>query len=269
MPDQGAARRVCKQDKTRVTCGNCSVDGLSQGGERRDVTQDARAVLGSIAFLIVLGVLVKFAFPTLKKTMSDRTEKIRSDLNGAASAKAQAEGESSPATGRGSPTRATEGQELIEAAGRMRSTSAPTSSPARRGRRDQGPRHPDDIRLADGPGGPPVVGQGPLDRAGRESDRGATSTPRPRRALIDSCIESGREQLRSAAIESGPSSRRSSRSPGGRSSLRDGGRALPLRPHLQVPSDELRLRITDPQLPTVRKVGVIEDLLSHEALASR
>ena len=43
---------------------------------------------GSIAFLIVLGVLVKFAFPTLKKTMSDRTEKIRSDLDGAASANA-------------------------------------------------------------------------------------------------------------------------------------------------------------------------------------
>ena len=48
---------------------------------------------GSIAFLIVLGVLVKFAFPTLKKTMADRTEKIRSDLDGAASAKAQAEEE--------------------------------------------------------------------------------------------------------------------------------------------------------------------------------
>ena len=48
---------------------------------------------GSIAFLIVLGVLVKFAFPTLKKTMADRTEKIRSDLDGAASAKAQADAE--------------------------------------------------------------------------------------------------------------------------------------------------------------------------------
>jgi F-type H+-transporting ATPase subunit delta len=33
-------------------------------------------------------------------------------------------------------------------------------------------------------------------------------------------------------------------------------------------SDELRLALTDPQLPTVRKVGVIEDLLGHKALAT-
>src|SRR2546423_1330688 len=34
---------------------------------------------GSIAFLIVLGVLVKFAFPMLKKTLQDRQDKIRED----------------------------------------------------------------------------------------------------------------------------------------------------------------------------------------------
>jgi len=48
---------------------------------------------GSIAFLIVLGVLVKFAFPTLKKTMSDRQDKIRQDLEGAESARLEAERE--------------------------------------------------------------------------------------------------------------------------------------------------------------------------------
>ena len=48
---------------------------------------------GSIAFLIVLGVLVKFAFPTLKKTLKDRQDKIREDLEGAESAKAEAERE--------------------------------------------------------------------------------------------------------------------------------------------------------------------------------
>jgi F-type H+-transporting ATPase subunit b len=48
---------------------------------------------GSIAFLIVLGVLVKFAFPTLKKTMQDRQDKIRQDLEGAEAAKAEAERE--------------------------------------------------------------------------------------------------------------------------------------------------------------------------------
>jgi F-type H+-transporting ATPase subunit b len=48
---------------------------------------------GSIAFLIVLGVLVKFAFPTLKKTMQARQDKIREDLEGAETARADAERE--------------------------------------------------------------------------------------------------------------------------------------------------------------------------------
>jgi F-type H+-transporting ATPase subunit b len=48
-------------------------------------------IWGSLAFLIVLGVLVKFAFPTLKKTLKDRQDKIREDLEGAESAKAEAE----------------------------------------------------------------------------------------------------------------------------------------------------------------------------------
>lgn len=50
-------------------------------------------IWGSLAFLIVLGVLVKFAFPTLKKTMAERQAKIRDDLEGAEAAKAEAERE--------------------------------------------------------------------------------------------------------------------------------------------------------------------------------
>jgi F-type H+-transporting ATPase subunit b len=50
-------------------------------------------IWGSLAFLIVLALLVKFAFPTLKKTMADRADKIRQDLEGAEAAKAEAERE--------------------------------------------------------------------------------------------------------------------------------------------------------------------------------
>lgn len=70
---------------------------------------------GSIAFLIVLGVLVKFAFPTLKKTMKDRSEKIASDLEGAASAKAQAEEELASYRAQLANSR-NEGAQLVEAA---------------------------------------------------------------------------------------------------------------------------------------------------------
>jgi F-type H+-transporting ATPase subunit b len=48
---------------------------------------------GSIAFLIVLGVLAKFAYPTMKKTLADRQDKIRHDLEGAESARLEAERE--------------------------------------------------------------------------------------------------------------------------------------------------------------------------------
>ncbi|MFN8028153.1 MAG: F0F1 ATP synthase subunit B [Acidimicrobiia bacterium] len=70
---------------------------------------------GSIAFLIVLGVLVKFAFPTLKKTMKDRSDKIASDLEGAASAKAQAEEELANYRAQLANSR-NEGSQLIETA---------------------------------------------------------------------------------------------------------------------------------------------------------
>ncbi|MCU1456947.1 MAG: synthase, subunit b [Actinomycetia bacterium] len=50
-------------------------------------------VWGGIAFLIVAGVLLKFAFPALKKGLADRSAKIASDIAGAEAARAAAEAE--------------------------------------------------------------------------------------------------------------------------------------------------------------------------------
>jgi len=50
-------------------------------------------IWGGIAFLIVLFVLMKFAFPMLKKGLKAREEKIRSDLEGAEKARQDAESE--------------------------------------------------------------------------------------------------------------------------------------------------------------------------------
>jgi F-type H+-transporting ATPase subunit b len=50
-------------------------------------------IWGGLAFLIVLVVLVKFAFPALKKGMKSREEKIRGDLESAERAKQDAETE--------------------------------------------------------------------------------------------------------------------------------------------------------------------------------
>lgn len=48
---------------------------------------------GGIAFLIVLAVLMKFAFPALKKGLKDREDKIRDDLESASRAREEAEAE--------------------------------------------------------------------------------------------------------------------------------------------------------------------------------
>jgi F-type H+-transporting ATPase subunit b len=50
-------------------------------------------IWGGLAFLIVLALLVKFAFPALKKGVKAREEKIRSDLEGAERARQEAEDE--------------------------------------------------------------------------------------------------------------------------------------------------------------------------------
>ena len=48
-------------------------------------------IWGSISFVLLFLALAKFAFPAIKKGMADRTERIRADLEGAESAKAEAE----------------------------------------------------------------------------------------------------------------------------------------------------------------------------------
>ena len=50
-------------------------------------------IWGGLAFLIVLVVLMKFAFPALKKGLKDRTEKIQGDLDAASRAREDAEAE--------------------------------------------------------------------------------------------------------------------------------------------------------------------------------
>lgn len=50
-------------------------------------------IWGTLAFVIVLAILMKFAFPALKKTVKAREEKIRDDLEGAERARQEAETE--------------------------------------------------------------------------------------------------------------------------------------------------------------------------------
>lgn len=53
----------------------------------------AEIIWGGLAFLIILGVLWKFALPAAKKAMADRTAKIQAELDGAAADKAAAAAE--------------------------------------------------------------------------------------------------------------------------------------------------------------------------------
>lgn len=48
-------------------------------------------IWGSVGFLVVFGLLAWKGYPAIKKTMNDRTEKIRADIEGAEAAKAEAD----------------------------------------------------------------------------------------------------------------------------------------------------------------------------------
>lgn len=74
---------------------------ILEGGGSIDDCQEAPSpvlpelneiIWGGVSFLIVFGLLAKFAFPALKQTMAAREERIRSDLEGAEQARTEAEG---------------------------------------------------------------------------------------------------------------------------------------------------------------------------------
>jgi F-type H+-transporting ATPase subunit b len=105
-------------------------------------------IWGSLAFLIVLGVLVKFAFPMLKKTMADRQTRIREDLEGAEAAKAEAERERDDYRARIQASRQ-EAVEILEAArGDAERVRADIIARAESEANDIKARATEDIRLA-------------------------------------------------------------------------------------------------------------------------
>jgi F-type H+-transporting ATPase subunit b len=103
---------------------------------------------GAAAFLIVLFVLAKFAFPALKKGLTAREERIRSDLERAESARTEAESELAEYQRQLSEARAEAGriiEEARQAADQVRAdllARAETDAAEARARAEQ------DIRLA-------------------------------------------------------------------------------------------------------------------------
>lgn len=71
---------------------------LVEGGSVDDCQESPSPILpamdevvwGSISFLVLLGLMWKFAFPAIKKGMNARTERIRGDLDAAEHAKVEA-----------------------------------------------------------------------------------------------------------------------------------------------------------------------------------
>jgi len=65
-----------------------------EGGGLKTILPEANELLyGTLAFVIVFGVLAKFAFPSLNKMLAARTDKIRGDLEKAEEARRSAESE--------------------------------------------------------------------------------------------------------------------------------------------------------------------------------
>jgi F-type H+-transporting ATPase subunit b len=93
-PAAGAQTEPRKLDKTEQEC----VDLLEKGKSVDDCQKAPSPILpatnelvwGAISFVILLGLLYKFAWPGLKKGLEGRTERIRSDLDAAESQRAEA-----------------------------------------------------------------------------------------------------------------------------------------------------------------------------------
>lgn len=56
-------------------------------------------IWGGLAFLIILGLLIKFAGPPIKKGLADRTARIQGELDRSSAARAQAEAEAAEIRG--------------------------------------------------------------------------------------------------------------------------------------------------------------------------
>ncbi len=139
-------------------------------------------IWGGLAFLIVLAVLMKFAFPALKKGLKDREDKIRDDL----------ERRRGPVK-RPRPSRRSTARQSVTPAPRPTSIVEDARADAERIRRevvsraeaeaaDIRERAQEDIRLAPGAGdvGPPGAGRGSVDRVWPRRWSSATSTVTPR-----------------------------------------------------------------------------------------
>lgn len=84
-----AAQAVLDQDKALAE--NLVEDCFSS--KSPIIPKWSEVIWGGIAWLIVMLALVKFALPALKKTMQAREDRIRGDLESAATAKSTAEAE--------------------------------------------------------------------------------------------------------------------------------------------------------------------------------
>ncbi len=77
------------------------IEKLEAGGDPSDCQEAPSPILpatneliwGAISFVILFGVLYKFGYPAIQKGMADRTERIRTDLDRADTAKNEAEAE--------------------------------------------------------------------------------------------------------------------------------------------------------------------------------
>jgi F-type H+-transporting ATPase subunit b len=93
------AEELAKENGGSEADQECIVE-LIDGGRVDDCQEAPSPILppvneliwGTLSFLIVLGLIWKFGWPGIKKGMEARTERIRTDLEAADSAKAEAEG---------------------------------------------------------------------------------------------------------------------------------------------------------------------------------
>jgi F-type H+-transporting ATPase subunit b len=78
-----------------IAAENVPNDGVGSTSLHPILPPIGEMIIGSLASIIVFSLIVKFAGPTIKKSMSDRTARIQKDLDDSAAAASAAEAEAS------------------------------------------------------------------------------------------------------------------------------------------------------------------------------
>ena len=225
-------------------------------------------IWGSLAFLVLLGVMWKFGVPAVKNMEQAREDRIRNDLEGAEKARTEAEAEKAQYLAQIADARE-RGRSDHRGGAAVGRAGAARSDRAGRGGRERdpgsGPRPTSRTSSNAGDGRAPHRRRPALDRSGRAHRR---AQPRQRHATASSSTASS---TRSGATDRWPTASTRyaqamleiAQAEGHLDEVED---ELFRFARIVEGNDDLRMALSNPGLPADRRAAIVDELLENRAL---